>query len=207
MIYIYTIRFKNLRCNSVWKLVKVFPVNDFPVFLITKCFMLDGRGFLDLPVHAIDKTCKGFQLIILNAFKYKLSRFLQFWCKLYTRGIVKTCLFRFLHDYYGNSFNDMFPQFPKHFLPFPMVFPHVSPSVSTISSGVATVSPHCFSRFLFWILQFIFQWMSNWLKYTHPILPVKTMSALSYHRPKYSSLRTNKSFRLNEKFGSFWIFM
>ena len=29
------------------------------------------------------------------------------------------------------------------FLPFPMVFPHVSPSVSTISSGVSTVSAQC----------------------------------------------------------------
>ena len=30
----------------------------------------------------------------------------------------------------------MFPQFPNHFLQFPMVFSHVSRSVSTISSGV-----------------------------------------------------------------------
>ena len=207
VIYICSTRFKNLRCNPVLKLLKVFPVNDFLVFLITKCFMLDGKGFLDSPLHAIDKTCKSFQLIILNIFKYKTSRFLQFWCKLYTRRIVKTCLFRFLRDYYGNSLNDMFPQFPNHFLPFPMVFPHVSLSVSTISSGVSTISPHCFPHFLFWILRFIFQWVSNWLKYKHPILSVKTMSVLIFCRPKFLSLRTYESFRLNEKFGSFWIFM
>ena len=47
MIYICTTRFKNLRYNSVRKLLTVFPVNEFPVFLITKCFMLDVKGFLD----------------------------------------------------------------------------------------------------------------------------------------------------------------
>ena len=31
----------------------VFPVNDFPVFLITKCFMMDVKGFLDSPLLAI----------------------------------------------------------------------------------------------------------------------------------------------------------
>ena len=39
--------------NSVWKLLTVFPVNDFPVFLITKCFMLDVKGFLVFSLHAI----------------------------------------------------------------------------------------------------------------------------------------------------------
>ena len=51
-------------------------------------------------LHAIYETCKSFHLIILNVFKYKMSRFLQFWSKLNTRGIVKTCLFRFLRDYF-----------------------------------------------------------------------------------------------------------
>ena len=78
-----------------------------------------------------------------------MSKFLEFWCKTNTRGVVKTCLFRFLHDYYGDSLDVMFPQFPNHFLPFPMVFPHVSPSVSTISPGVSAVSPQCFPRFVF----------------------------------------------------------
>ena len=34
-----------------------------------------------------------------------------------------------------------------------MVFPHVSPSVSTISSDVSTVFRQCFPRFLFQILR------------------------------------------------------
>ena len=55
-----------------------------------------------------------------------MSRFLQFWCKLNTRRIVKTCSFRFLHNYYGDALDFTFPQFPNHFLPFSMVFPRVS---------------------------------------------------------------------------------
>ena len=78
-----------------------------------------------------------------------MSRFLQFWCKLNTRGIVKPYPFRFLCDYYGDSLDVMFPQFPNHFLSFPMVLLHVSSSVPTISSGVSTVSPKCFPHFLF----------------------------------------------------------
>ena len=69
-----------------------------------------------------------------------MSRFLQFWCKLNTRRIVKTCPFRFLSDYHGDFLDVMFTQFPNHFLTVPMVFPYISPSVSTISSGVSTVS-------------------------------------------------------------------
>ena len=53
------------------------------------------------------------------------------------------------------SLDIMFPQFPNHFLLFPMVFPHVSLSVSTISSGISTVSPRCFPHFLFQILRLI----------------------------------------------------
>ena len=58
-------------------------------------------------------------------------RFLQFCWKLNTRKIVKTCWFRFLRDYYGDSLDVIFPQFPNHFLPyrfpwcfrmFPLVF-------------------------------------------------------------------------------------
>ena len=37
---ICTARFNNLNYNTVWKLLTVFPVNNFSVFLITKCFML-----------------------------------------------------------------------------------------------------------------------------------------------------------------------
>ena len=49
---------------------------------------------------------------------------------------------RFLRDYYGDSLDVMFPQFPNHFLLFPMVFPY-------ISSGVSNVCPQCFPRSLF----------------------------------------------------------
>ena len=78
-----------------------------------------------------------------------MQRTLQFWCKLNTRRIVKACPFHFLRNYYGDSLDVMFSQFPNHFLPFSMMFPHVSPSVCTISSGVSTVSPQSFPRFLF----------------------------------------------------------
>ena len=71
-----------------------------------------------------------------------MLRFLQFFCKLNTNKIVKTFLFHFVRDCYVNSLDVMFPKFPNLFLLFPMVFPHVSPSVSTISLGVSTVSPH-----------------------------------------------------------------
>ena len=126
---------------------------DFSIFLITKCFMLDVQGFLDSLLDAIHQTCKSFQLIILNVFQYKMSRILQFWCKLNTHRLVKICPFCFLRNYYGNSLDVMFLQFSNHFLPFPMVFPRVSPSVSLISSGVSTVFPQYFSRFLFQILR------------------------------------------------------
>ena len=78
----------------------------------------------------MNQNIKGdFQICIsvpLNVFKYKMSRSLQFWCKSNTREIVKTCPFRFLCDYYGDSLDAIFPQFPNNFLQFPMVFPHVS---------------------------------------------------------------------------------
>ena len=78
-----------------------------------------------------------------------MSRFLQFWCKLKTGGTVTACPFRFLRDYYSDSLNVLFYQFPNYLLPFPVVFPHVSPSVTTISLGVSTVSSQCFPHFLF----------------------------------------------------------
>ena len=51
--YICTTRFKNLKYNSVCKLFTVFSANDFPIFLIKKCFILDAKGFLDSPLPAI----------------------------------------------------------------------------------------------------------------------------------------------------------
>ena len=68
---------------------------------------------------------------------------------IYTGRIVKSRPFRFLRDYYGYYLDVMFPQFPNHFLPFPMVVLHVSRGVFTIPSGVFTVSSQCFPRFLF----------------------------------------------------------
>ena len=47
----------------------------------------------------------------------------------------------------------MFPGFPNYFLPFPPVFPHVSPGVSTVYFGVSPVSARCFPGFLFKILR------------------------------------------------------
>ena len=60
-------------------------------------------------------------------FKYKIPRFLQLWCKLTTRRIVKTSSFRFLRDYYGESLDVMFP---------------------TVSHGVSACFPECFYDFL-----------------------------------------------------------
>ena len=85
-----------------------------------------------------------------------MSTFLQFWCKLNTPRIVKTCPFCFLRDYYGNSLDVMFPHFSNHFLLFPMVFPYVPLRVSTNSLGIFTVSPQCYPRFLLQILRVSF---------------------------------------------------
>ena len=111
----------------------VFSVNYFQLkfqfLLITKYFMLDVKEFLDSTLHAIHQTCKRSQLIILNLFKYKMSRFLQFWCKLNTSRIVKTCPFRFLRDYNSVipsmlcflSFLTISYRFPWCFRIFPLV--------------------------------------------------------------------------------------
>ena len=115
--------------------------------------MLDVKRFLDSPLHAIRQTCTSSQLIILNVFSYKMLRFLQFLDKINTRRIAKTFPFRFLGDYYGDSLDVLFPQFPINFLPFLIVFLHISASVSTTSSGAFTVYPQCFPRFLFKILR------------------------------------------------------
>ena len=42
--------------------------------------------------------------------------------------------------YHCDSLDVMFPRFPNCFLPFPLVFPHVSPNVSTVSFGISPVS-------------------------------------------------------------------
>ena len=91
--------------------------------------MLDVKGFLDSPLHAIHETCKSSQLIIVNVFKDKMSSCLRFWYKLNTRGIVKSCVLCFLRDYYGDSPDVVFPRFlfisyrlPWCFRMFPLVF-------------------------------------------------------------------------------------
>ena len=124
--------------------ITVFPVNDFKVFLITRCFILDVKVFLDSLLQAIHQTCISSHLITLNVFKYKISRFLKFWCKLNTRRISKTCPFRFCMikimipsmlsspNFLTISyrFHDVFTCFPQRFYDFlgcfyyfPSVFP------------------------------------------------------------------------------------
>ena len=135
MIHICTTRFKNLRYNSIWKLLTVFPVNDFPIFLIKNCFTLNGKRIPGFTSASSLLDFPSSQLIILSVFKYKMSSLLQCWCKLNTREAVKTSPFCFLRDYYGDSLNVIFPQFPNHFLPFLMVlvFLQFSLGVSPIS--------------------------------------------------------------------------
>ena len=51
------------------------------------------------------------------------------------RYIVSFCFENLnFRDYHGDSLNFMFLQFPNCFQPFPLVFPHVSPGVSTVFS-------------------------------------------------------------------------
>ena len=69
---------------------------------------------------------------------------------IYPRNIL---LFHFgnlnSRDYQGGPLNFMFPRFPNCFLPFLLVFLHVSSGVSTVSSGVFFVSPKCSRVFYF----------------------------------------------------------
>ena len=157
-IYICTTKSKNLSYNSVCKLSTVFLVNDFSIFLITKCFILDVKGFLDSPLYAIHQTQISSQLIILNVFKDKMSRFLQFYCKLNTCRTVKSWPFRFCVIIMVIPCMLCYPSF-LNIVYRSMVFLHISPSVSTISLGVSTVSPHCFPRVLFQILRIWFRFV------------------------------------------------
>ena len=87
------------------------------------------------------------QLIILNLFKYTMLRFLQFWCKLNTRRILKHGPFRFLCDYYT-------------LVPSMLLFP-----------GFVTISYHfpwCFRMFPLMFLRFL----AMFLQFLHSVSPV-----------------------------------
>ena len=98
---------------------------------------------------------------------------LKYWWKLNTCRIVKTRPFRFLRDYYGDSLDVMFPQFPNHFLLFPMVFSHVSPRVFLLFPlSVSPVSYFRFCDFFFFFAEQLFSEHIPWArlqnsKYVH----------------------------------------
>ena len=132
MIYICTTRFKNLRYNSVRKLLTVFPVNEFPVFLITKCFMLDVKGFLD---HLCMQYIRIVKVVNIKCLDFTI------WWKSNTRAVVKTlsallsawllCFPTFLTISY--SFPWSLRMFSLESLWFPRVFLQFPLSVSLVS--------------------------------------------------------------------------
>ena len=109
--------------------------------------MLEVKGSLDSPLHAVHYTSKSSQLIILSLFQYKMSEILQFWCKLNTSRILNPvrfafcviiivipsmiCFPSFLTISY--CFPSCFRMFPLVFLRFPWVFLLFPLSVSTVS--------------------------------------------------------------------------
>ena len=125
----------------------MFPLNDFSVFLITKCFMLNVKGFLDSPLDAIHQICKSSQVIILNVFQYKMSNILQFVANQIHTELLKParfvfcviimvipsmlCFSSFLTISY--CFPWCFRMFPLVFLRFPWVFLMFPLSVSPVS--------------------------------------------------------------------------
>ena len=129
-----------------------------PLTLITKYFILDVIEFLGSPLSAIHQTCKSSLLIILNVFDFAIKKTCNFYI-FCAREILKIYQFRLPRDYLGDSLNIMILWFSNSFLPFPMLFPHVSPSVSVVSSGVSSISLffcffyQCFACFLFQLLR------------------------------------------------------
>ena len=130
------------------EIVNGASINDFSVFLITKCFMLDVEGFLESPLHAFHQSCKSSQLMYLNVFKYKMLRFLQFQCKLNTRGIAKACSFRFFMIITVIPSMLCFPSFltisygfPWCLCMFPMVFLRFRPVFLQFPLSVFPPSP------------------------------------------------------------------
>ena len=96
-----------------------------------------------------------------------LLRYLQFWCKLNTHRIVKTCPFRFLRDYYSDSLYVMLAQFSK------------------ISLGVSTFSPvfplFPISGFVAWEVIF----SRKQTKLVHPDLVFNKMPVHQTHCQKH----------------------
>ena len=105
-------------------------------------------GFERIPEFTSAHNSLDLQVWFVSLESLKFCNF----CANQTHKIIKICQFCFPRDYYGYSLNIMFSRFPNHYCPFPMVFPHVSPSVSSVSLGV---SPQCFPCLFFQILQVI----------------------------------------------------
>ena len=80
----------------------------------------------------------------------KISPCLKYSINAYHKYILPLC-FRKVNsrDNHGDSLNVMFPRFPNCFLPFPLMFLHVSAGVPTVSFGVSLVSLQYFLCFLF----------------------------------------------------------
>ena len=72
------------------------------------------------------------------------------------RYILPSCFWNSnSHDYHGDSLIVMFPRFSNCFLQFSLVFPHVFPDVSTVSSAFlqfpGSVPPVSYFRFYFFL--------------------------------------------------------
>ena len=91
-------------------------------------------------------------------------------------------------DYHGDSLNVMFHRFPNCFLPFPLVFPHVSLGVSTVSFGVSPGLPAVFA--LFPILDFAYLNLQSFLHF----LEIKRIGLFCFARFQAFLLLWNFSF-------------
>ena len=61
---------------------------------------------------------------------------------------VKICPFRLLRDYYGDSLDVIFSQFPNHCLPLPQMFLRVTTIPQVFLLFPLSVSPVSYFRFL-----------------------------------------------------------
>ena len=93
MIYICTTRFKNLKYNSAWKLLTMFPDNNFPAFLITKCLCWTWKDSL---VH----LCSQF-IRLANSTHAELLKPVRFvFCKIIMVIPSMLCFLSFLNISY-----------------------------------------------------------------------------------------------------------